>query len=424
MTTPHNFDQQYIFKGKAKSWSLIMLTAGIIGIICGFASGGVERTFANLLLMSYYYAGICIFGVLFCAMLYVAQAGWSASILRVPHALAKTLPIALIILITIIGAGIFLTHTTTNEVGEQAVLPYLYKVWAAHGLTDPKSPNYDAIIAGKSTYLNIPFFFVRLLAYLTAYGLMGLLFVKYSTNEDSVGGVANHKKSFKLACISLVIMGFTIPLFTFDTIMSLEAHWFSTLFGWYNLSGFFVTGLIAITLVVIHLYENGHMKWVNVSHLHTLGIMIFGFSIFWAYLWFEQYLLIYYSNLPEETVYFYKRLEPQFNTWFWVNMILNFIAPLFLLMSRDAKRKIKTLKVTCIILAFGHWIDYWIMVIPGTSGASTQSWYTEIGWIEISAFLAFLGLFNYLTLSTLAKFKSLVPKNHPMLEESLHHNAG
>jgi hypothetical protein len=424
MITPHNFDQQYVFKGKVKAWSLAMIAVGIIGIIYGFASGGGERTFANLLLMAYYFAGVCIFAVCFCAMQYVAQAGWSASIVRIPHVFAKMLPIVAVILLAVISAGIFFTHTSLNEEGKEAVLPYLYKVWSAHGVTSPGNEHYDAIIAGKSTFLNIPFFFIRLFSYLTAYSFMGWLFVKYSTNEDQVGGLANHRKSFKLACIFLVVVGFTIPLFAFDAVMSLEAHWFSTLFGWYNFIGFFVTGTVAITLTVIYLYETGYLKWVNESHLQTLGIQVFGFSIFWAYLWFEQFLLIYYSNIPEESVYFYKRLEPQFNIWFWLNMVINFIVPVFALMTRDAKRKIKTLKITCVILVLGHWLDYWIMVIPGTSGAQSQHWYSEIGVIEVSTFLGFVGFFIYLTLNTLSKFKALAPKNHPMLQESLQHHAG
>lgn len=421
MIPNHSFDNQFVFKGRAKTWSVLMIAIGIIGTAYGFLSGSAERTFSNLLLMSYYFAGICIFGVCFCAFQYVAQAGWSASILRIPQVFVKLLPIASILLLSIITAGIFLKHTGLNEEGKEAVLPYLYKLWAAKGVTTPGSENYDAIIAGKSAYLNMPFFFIRLASYLTAYSLLGWLLVKYSANEDKISGLSNYKKSFKMSCVFLVVVGFTVPLFAFDAIMSLEAHWFSTLFGWYNFSGFFVTGLAAITLTLIYLYQEGSVKWLTENHLHTLGIQLFGFSIFWTYLWFEQFLLIYYSNIPEETVYFYKRLETQFNFWFWLNMTLNFCVPLLVLMSRDSKRKIKILKITCIILIAGHWLDYWLMIIPGTTGPQSEHWYTEIGLIEATVFIGFAGLFIYLTLTTLSKLKTLAPKNHPFLEESLHH---
>src|SRR6202012_5236854 len=164
----------------------------------------------------------------------------------------------------------------------------------------------------------------------------------------------------------LVVFFFTVPLFVFDTIMSLDAYWFSTLFGWYNLSGFLVTGFTVIALTVIYLQEAGYLRWVTGNHLHTLGVLIFGFSIFWTYLWFEQFLLMYYSNLPEEAVYFYKRWEPEFKPWFWLNIVINFAAPFLALMSRDAKRKTTLLKWVCVILIVGHWLDYFLMIMPVT----------------------------------------------------------
>jgi hypothetical protein len=421
MITTHNFDKQFIFKGKARIWSFAMIAIGIIGISYGFLSGSAERTFANLLLMGYYFVSVCMFGVCFCAIQYIAQAGWSASILRVPQAFVKLLPVAGVILLVIISAGIFITHTSKDETGQQAVLPYLYKLWAIKGVTTPGSINYDAVIAGKSHYLNLPFFFIRLVGYLTFYSLLGHLLVKYSLNEDKLGGMYNYRKSVTTACVFMVLFGFTVPLFAFDVIMSLEAHWFSTLFGWYNLSGFLVTGFTILTLTIIYLKEAGYLQWVNENHLHTLGKQIFGFSIFWTYLWFVQLLLIWYSNLPEEVVYFYKRWEPEFKFWFWLNMTINFCVPLFVIMSRDSKRKLKAVKVTCIILIAGHWLDYWLMIMPGTTGPQSH-WYTEIGLIEVSVFIGFTGLFIYLVLNSLSKFQTLAPKNHPFLEESLHHH--
>ena len=421
MVTTHNFDKQFIFKSKAKIWSFVMIAIGIIGISYGFLSGSTERTFANLLLMAYYFVSVCIFGVCFCAIQYISQAGWSASILRVPQAFVKLLPVAGVILLVIVSAGIFITHTSKDETGQQSFLPYLYKLWAIKGVTTPGSINYDAVIAGKSHYLNLPFFFIRLVGYLTFYSLLGRLLVKYSLNEDKLGGMYNYRKSVTTACVFMVIFGFTVPLFVFDVIMSLEAHWFSTLFGWYNLSGFLVTGFTVLTLTVIYLKEAGYLQWINENHLHTLGKQIFGFSIFWTYLWFVQLLLIWYSNLPEEVVYFYKRWEPEFKFWFWLNMTINFCVPLFVIMSRDSKRKLKAVKVTCIILIAGHWLDYWLMIMPGTTGPQSH-WYTEIGLIEVSVFTGFSGLFIYLILKSLSKFKTLAPKNHPFLEESLHHH--
>jgi hypothetical protein len=421
MKTSHSFDEQFEFKGKAKTWSLVMIAIGVIGILYGFLSGSVERTFANLLLMGYYFACVCICGIFFCAVQYVAQAGWSASILRIPQAFAKVLPVAAVILLVIICGGLFLTHNGPNEEGKQTVLPYLYKLWALKGVTTPGNENYDAVITGKSGYLNVPFFLIRLIIYLGSYSLLGRLLVKYSNNEDELGGMFNYKKSFNVSVVFLVIFGFTVPLFAFDTIMSLEAHWFSTMFGWYNFAALWVSGLAVITLTIILLREAGYVQWITEDHLHNLGQLIFGFSIFWTYLWFAQFLLTWYANIPEEAAYFYRRWEPQFKPWFWLNIVINFLTPLLVLMSRDSKRLVKVMKVACIILIVGHWLDYWQMIMPGAVGPQS-AWYTEIGIIEIAVFLGFAGLFIFLTLNALSKFKALAPKKHPLLEESLHHH--
>src|SRR5471030_3319157 len=149
MKTSYSFDEQYEFTGKAKTWTLVMMAVGVIGILYGFLSGSGERTFANLLLMGYYFTCVCICGIFFCAVQYVAQAGWSASILRIPQAFARIVPITAIVLLVIVCAGLYFTHTGANEDGKQTVIPYLYKIWSLKGVTTPGNENYDAVIAGK-----------------------------------------------------------------------------------------------------------------------------------------------------------------------------------------------------------------------------------------------------------------------------------
>ncbi|MDR6942571.1 quinol:cytochrome C oxidoreductase [Mucilaginibacter pocheonensis] len=420
MKTHNSFEEQFEFSGQAKTLSLAAIVIGVITIAGGFLTGHGERTFANLLLMGYYFACVCTAGVFFCALQYVAQAGWSASLLRVPQAFARVLPIAAILLLVIIVAGLNMTHTTVIE-GKQVVAPYLYKIWHQSGVTTPGSENYDPILAGKSGFLNMPFFLIRIVAFLGSYTIFGWLLAKYSETEDELGGLFYYKKSFTISAAFLVIFGFTQPVFSFDVIMSLEAHWFSTMFGWYNFAAMWVSSLSIITLMLIWLRTKGYMQWITQDHLHNLGQLIFGFSIFWTYVWFAQFLLIYYANIPEETVYFLKRWEPEFKPWFWLNIVLNFMAPLLIIMARDSKRITKVLKVTCIILVIGHWLDYFIMIMPGTVGPQSE-WYTEFGLIELGVFVGFAGLFIFLTLNALSKFKSLIPKKHPFLQESLHHH--
>ncbi|RCH54817.1 quinol:cytochrome C oxidoreductase [Mucilaginibacter hurinus] len=428
MGTHTDINQQYEFSGKIKTWSLIAIVIGVVGVLYGFlidpSDIAVQRTFSNLLLMSYYFACVCIAAVFFLSYQYLAQAGWSASLLRLPQAMAKVLPIAAVILVVVIVAGLFTTHEVVVD-GVKEHAPYLYAHWATHGLTDPASANYDPIIAGKSGLLNIYTFLGLLLLFLIAYTVSGLKLVKFSNDEDERGGMFNYNKSFKVAAIFLLIFGFTFPVFAFDTIMSLDAHWFSTMFGWYNLAAMHVSGLAIIVLFLIYLRKKGYMQWVSQDHLHNLGQLMFGFSIFWTYVWFGQFFLIWYANLPEETVYFYKRWEPEYKFWFWLNLVLNFLAPLLLLMSRDAKRLTARLKITAIILIIGHWLDYYIMIMPGTmhyhEGHTPHLW-EQFGIQEVSIAVGFGGLLIYLTLSALSKFKSLVPKKHPFLDESLHHH--
>jgi hypothetical protein len=422
MKTLDSFDNHIEFKGPARTWSLIFIAIGVVGIAYGFLSGtNTERTFANLLLMGYYFTCVCICGIFFCAVQYVAQAGWSASIIRIPQAFARILPYAATILFIIICAGLFVTHTGVNEEGKKTVMPYLYKLWALDGVATKGTPNYDSVIAAKAGYLNIKFFLTRIIFYLVSYSVLGWLLVKYSNNEDELGGMHNYNKSFKISVLFLLIFGFTVPLFAFDTIMSIDAHWFSTMFGWYNFAALWVSGLSTITLVIIFLKQKGHLEWITTDHLHNFGQLIFGFSIFWTYLWFSQFLLTWYANLPEEAAYFYKRWEPEFKPWFWLNIVINFVTPLFVLMSRDSKRMMKVLKVVCIILICGHWLDYWQMIMPGAVGPQSD-WFMEIGPIEISIFLGFVGLFIAAVLTSLSRFKSLAPVNHPFLQESLHHH--
>ncbi|MFZ4862060.1 quinol:cytochrome C oxidoreductase [Sphingobacterium sp. Mn56C] len=400
----YNFGEQYTFAGTAKIVTLVAIVFGIAAIAYGLLSSEhiiVERTYANLLLMGYYFTCVCAAGAFFVALQLVTQSGWSAGLIRIPQAMASILPIAAVILLVIAGTGL-ISHN-------------LYHHWNGEGLTDPNSPHYDAIIAGKSAFLNVPGFFIRQIIFMGSYSIFAFILTKLSYNEDLVGGLNGYKKSFKLSALFLVIFGFTTPIWSFDTIMSLEAHWFSTMFGWYNFAAMWVSGISAIVVLLILVKKAGYMKWVNENHLHDLGKLMFGFSIFWTYVWFAQFMLIWYSNIPEETVYFYKRWEPEYKPWFWLSIVINFVSPLLLLVDRDAKRKQNVMLFVAILLLCGHWLDYYIMIMPGTVEAERG-----FGLIEVGTAIGFAGLFGFLVLNKLSKH-ALAPKHHPFLDESLHH---
>lgn len=397
----YNFSEQYTFAGTAKVVSLVAVVLGVATIAYGLSTGDTTRTFANLLLMGYYFACVCAAGAFFIALQMVTQSGWSVGMLRIPQAMASVLPIAAIVLFVIAAAGLN-THT-------------LYHHWADPELLDINSPKYDPIIAGKSAFLNVPAFLIRQILFMGSYSIFAFIIAKLSYKEDLEGGLNSYKRSFKLSAIFLVIFGFTTPIWSFDTIMSLEAHWFSTMFGWYNFAAMWVSGIAAIVVILVLLKKAGYMAWVNENHLHDLGKLMFGFSIFWTYVWFSQFILIWYSNIPEETVYFYKRWEPEYKPWFWLSIVINFLAPLLILVDRDAKRKQNIMLFVAILLLCGHWLDYYIMVMPGTVEADRH-----FGLIEIGTAIGFAGLFTFLVMNKISKH-ALVPKHHPFLDESLNH---
>lgn len=397
----YNFSEQYTFAGTAKVVSLVAVVLGVATIAYGLSTGDTTRTFANLLLMGYYFACVCAAGAFFIALQMVTQSGWSVGMLRIPQAMASVLPIAAIVLFVIAAAGLN-THT-------------LYHHWADPELLDINSPKYDPIIAGKSAFLNVPAFLIRQILFMGSYSIFAFIIAKLSYKEDLEGGLNSYKRSFKLSAIFLVIFGFTTPIWSFDTIMSLEAHWFSTMFGWYNFAAMWVSGIAAIVVILVLLKKAGYMAWVNENHLHDLGKLMFGFSIFWTYVWFAQFMLIWYSNIPEETVYFYKRWEPEYKPWFWLSIVINFLAPLLILVDRDAKRKQNIMLFVAILLLCGHWLDYYIMVMPGTVEADRH-----FGLIEIGTAIGFAGLFTFLVMNKISKH-ALVPKHHPFLDESLNH---
>ncbi len=400
MPTFYKMDRKYELTRNNKMIPLVMIAIGVVAIIMGFMTDKT-RTWAVLLQNDFYFTAIALAGTFFIAFNYAAQSGWTVGIKRVPEAMGGFLKFGMLGLILIFVFGHHdLYHWTHSSVEE---------------LSDPNSKVFDPVMAGKTGFLNIPFFVTRLVLYSVLWVGFTYILRKHSLMEDQDGNISHYKRSVTLSAIFLVVFAVTSSTGAWDILMSIDAHWFSTLFGWYIFAGLFVSGLAMLAMFVLYLDKKGYMNHLTESHFHDIGKFMFAFSIFWTYLWFSQFMLIWYANLPEEVFYYQTRWKLMKSLWIG-NFFVNFIAPFLVLMTRDAKRKKKVLFFGGLIILVGHWIDVFVIVMPGTVGA-----HWHIGFIEIGTAVGFLGAFILSTLTELSK-ASLVPKNHPMLQESLHHH--
>lgn len=356
-----------------------------------------NRPWSALLVNSFFFLAIGLGTLFFLAIQYAASAGWAFGLSRLMEAVALFIPFPLIVIILLVVLGQMHFHHIWH--------------WMDASLYDKTGEHYDAIIAGKRGYLNFGFFMVRALIYLAGWSLAAIWLRKNSLKEDEHGGLDYYNKNFKISAIFLVFFAVTSSTAAWDFIMSIDTHWFSTLFGWYTFAGIFVTSLAALALLTVYVKGQGYMEWINENHIQDLGKFMFAFSVFWTYLWFSQFMLIWYSNIPEEVTYYMQRFG-EYKLLFFTMVALNFVFPVLLVMSRDAKRTSGLVVFTAIFVLAGHWIDHYVMIMPGTVGGQYG-----FGLVEIGPFLFFFGLYILVVFRQLAK-APLLQKNHPMLQES------
>jgi hypothetical protein len=334
-------------------------------------------------------------GVLaFYAIQNAAQAGWSPVLFRVMEGITGYLVWGAAIVFALLIAGVLQWH-------------HLF-IWM-----DPEVVEADHLIKGKEGFLNAPFFLIR-----AAVFMGGWIFYRYysrrqSLNQDEATDNLSYKKAFKAAAGFLVFFIVTESISSWDWIMSVDPHWYSTLFGWYVFASFFVSGITTIALITLYLKSRGYLEYVNTSHIHDLAKFMFGISVFWTYLWFSQFMLMWYADIPEEVVYFKMRIE-NYNLPFFGMLALNFIFPVLILINTDFKRLSWIVTLAGIIILCGHYIDFFNMIMPATVG---DQWFIGAG--EIGAVLFFLGLFIFVVFTTLTK-QPLLAKRNPLIEESKH----
>jgi hypothetical protein len=380
-------------KGKIVGRLQVLAGVGAATLVAGLFFAP-QRIWPNLLLVSYYLLGLALAGMAWIAIQYVSGAHWSTALRRVPEAMSGVLPLG--------GLGIIcilILH------------PSLYP-WTGGVHVQGDAPGF------KLMWLSLPFFRIRAVVYLLGWLGFAWAMLRISRQQDSDGDLGHTRRGTALAALFLVFFGVTFWLASFDWIMSLEPEWYSTIFGFYNFAGAFLSGLAVLALLLVWLQAHSPLKSViRQQHLHDVGKLLFAFSTFWAYLWFSQYMLIWYANLPEETVYYIRRLHGFWQPLFVLNLVLNWVVPFFALLPRMNKQRTGILVRVSIVLLAGRWLDLYLMIMPPFSGGKPQ-----IGIWEIGLVAGLVGVFGLGFLAALRR-APLVPVRDPYLAESLHYHA-
>lgn len=351
-----------------------------------------NRPWAALYAAAFFFFMIALGVLAFYAVQRAAQAGWSPLLFRVMEGITSYIvPGGIVIFVILVLSVMHFNHLFT---------------WM-----DAETVADDKLLQNKAGYLNPVFFLIRAAIYLGGWILYQRVSRKLSLAQDDAQDNTNFTKNFRWSAGFLVFYLVSESMMSWDWIMSLDPHWFSTLFGWYIFASMFVSGITTIALVTIYLKSRGYLPEVNDSHIHDLAKFMFGISIFWTYLWFGQFMLIWYANIPEEVTYFVTRIE-DYNLPFFAMVVLNFVFPLLLLMNSDYKRINLFVVATGIVILIGHYLDVFNMIMPATVG---DQW--TIGIPEIGGVLFFAGAFTFWVFRALTT-APLVPKRNPYIEES------
>ncbi len=393
-----------------RTWSYALIGVGVLSLVIGYILYGAgehpARFWASLLQNSLYFLLITNAAMFFICATTLAWGGWQMSFRRVTEAISvAVIPLGII-------AGIVLIALVTVD-------PHIY-----HWL----HPKGDKILEGKSGFLNTKFFIIWTILAIGLWIVLGYKMRQLSRSIDD-SPLPDKETSWKymykntvwaavfIVWFALTVMS-TVPWLW---LMSIDAHWYSTMYSWYTFASTFVAGVALIALFVIYLKNQNYLPYTNQEHLHDLGKFMFAFSIFWTYLWFSQYMLIWYANIPEETVYFKSRIATSHYTGayaglYWFSFLINFLAPFLVLMRAGSKRNYTTMAFMAIVIIFGHWLDFYQMIF-----ASVEKDHVTLNLFDFGVAVGFVGLIMLSTGRALAKYP-LIAKNHPLLKESIIHH--
>ncbi len=400
-------NQEFKVPAKLKTTSFALLGIGIVTLLAGLVfllmkgdQMAQNRFWAVLLQNSIFFLLISLASVFILSATSLAQAGWIVSFRRIPESIGS-----IVWVLAIIVGVILMTIVWTNNT-------HIYS-WL-----DPSYNPKNSLNGLKNFFLSKNFFTFWTILTLSVWGWFGVKLRELSVKQDSEpkGSTKVYWLNFNFSAGFIFVFALTLAsTIPWLWIMSIDSHWFSTMFSWYTFASSFVSGMSMIMLWVLYLKRQGYLEIVSTEHVHDIGKFMFAFSIFWTYLWFSQFMLIWYANIPEETVYFQIRMHGPYRIFYWLNIILNFVAPILILMPRPNKRNYFVVTLVAIIILVGHWIDFYQMVMPTTVG---ENWH--IGWFEIGIVCGFIGLILFLVSNKLTK-APLVPQNHPFLKETVIH---
>ena len=404
MSIKENFETP----SRYKTWSLALMGVGALSLIVGYIlygnQDGSTRFWSALLHNSVYFLLVVNAAMFFFAASTLAWGGWQISFRRVTEAIAAC--------VIPIGAICFVILLALVFGNKSNIYDWLNKDLVAH----------DEALKGKSGFLSPSFFIIWTTLTIGLWILFGyrLRVISREVDDTPLSVEEGKKYIWKNTVWSAVyIFWFALTVASVTPwlwLMSTNAHWFSTMYSWYTFASSFVPGVALITLFVIYLKNLGYLEFTNDEHLHDLGKFQFAFSIFWTYLWFSQFMLIWYANISEETIYFKTRFEGPYAGLFYLNLVINFLAPLLIYMSRDSKRNYATLTFMSVALIFGHWIDFYQMVF-----GSTMKDHVPMNFFDFGVAAGFVGLIMWNTARVLGKYP-LIPQNHPFLKESIIHH--
>ncbi|NCI51811.1 quinol:cytochrome C oxidoreductase [Sediminibacterium roseum] len=401
--------QQFEIPAKMKTWSLALIGVGLVALVTGLVTKGFSgdvheqaHFWGTLMYNTIFWTLVCNASMFFICVTTLAHGGWQISFRRVTEAISVMVPI--------FGSITFI------------VLMYVVfsdKHHIYHWL-DTEAVNADPILKGKSGFLNLKFFVIWTTLTIALWSILGWRMRKLTEEADNAMDQETGAKFILRGTVRAALFTVWFGLTVGSTIpwlwmMSIDAHWYSTMYSWYTFASSFVSGMALIALWVIYLKNKGYLELTNQEHLQDIGKFMFAFSIFWTYLWFAQYMLIWYANIPEETVYFKHRVQGPYKGIFFLNLIINFVCPLLILMKRAAKRNYTLMTFMAVLIIFGHWLDFYQMVM-----GSLSKEHVSLGWLDFGILSLFIGLMIFFVGRALAS-KPLVVKHHPFLKESIIH---